>query len=164
MIGGHGCSARIGGRGEPVVVIGRNERRLCGSERRKVPLRRRRRDLHRAVVRLRGAVWSSSAGGHGWSSDRGLAFAYENDLWEVLEIRRTIWGLGGNREDVSESKWCRVFGERNGICEREREKGSWGKANWGAREERAENEGRREFLVSDRCGGKHSVKYKCTFL
>ena len=51
-------------------------------------------------------------------------------------------------------KWDLRVRER----EREREK-ERGLGESEVREERAENEGRREFLVSDRCGGKHGGNY-----
>jgi hypothetical protein len=44
------------------------------------------------------------------------------------------------------------------VIEREREK-ERGLGESEVREERAENEGRREFLVSDRCGGKRGGNY-----
>lgn len=71
---------RIDGRGEAVVVIGKEERWLRRCECRKVPLRRRGWEVDRAGKWWCREVGRSSTAGHGWPSDRTLTSSSVEDL------------------------------------------------------------------------------------
>jgi hypothetical protein len=79
-----------------------------------------------------------------------------------LEEPEGFWGeeeperIGVGSEGAGFRERDREMGSK-GYREREREERGLGESE--VREERAENEGRREFLVSDRCGGKHGGNY-----